>query len=45
MPRADAVSGELLVTPMRGVIPGGGEQELAVHVTVTPLPFAADGLT
>jgi len=25
------------VTPMRGVILGGGEQELAVHVTVTPL--------
>jgi len=24
------------VTPMRGVILGGGEQELAVHVTVTP---------
>jgi transglutaminase-like putative cysteine protease len=26
------------VTPMRGVILGGGEQELAVHVTVSPLP-------
>ena len=26
------------VTPMRGVILGGGEQELAVKVTVTPLP-------
>ena len=26
------------VTPMRGVILGGGEQELAVRVTVTPLP-------
>jgi len=25
------------VTPMRGVILGGGEQELAVHVTVTPM--------
>ena len=25
------------VTPMRGVILGGGEQELAVHVTVTQL--------
>jgi transglutaminase-like putative cysteine protease len=25
------------VAPMRGVILGGGEQELAVHVTVTPL--------
>lgn len=25
------------VTPMRGVILGGGEQELTVHVTVTPL--------
>ena len=25
------------VTPMRGVILGGGEQELRVHVTVTPL--------
>ncbi|MBI3230723.1 MAG: transglutaminase family protein [Burkholderiales bacterium] len=26
------------VTPMRGVILGGGEQELSVRVTVTPLP-------
>ena len=26
------------VTPMRGVILGGGEQELEVRVTVTPLP-------
>lgn len=26
------------VTPMRGVILGGGEQRLAVHVTVTPVP-------
>ena len=25
------------VTPMRGVILGGGEQDLAVRVTVTPL--------
>ncbi|MGH8722888.1 MAG: transglutaminase family protein, partial [Burkholderiales bacterium] len=25
------------VTPMRGVILGGGEQELEVRVTVTPL--------
>jgi transglutaminase-like putative cysteine protease len=26
------------VTPMRGVVLGGGKQELAVQVTVTPLP-------
>jgi transglutaminase-like putative cysteine protease len=25
------------VTPMRGVILGGGEQKLSVNVTVTPL--------
>ncbi|MEO8013233.1 MAG: transglutaminase family protein [Polaromonas sp.] len=27
------------VTPMRGVVLGGGEQELEVRVTVTPLPL------
>ena len=27
------------VTPMRGVVLGGGEQDLAVRVTVTPLPL------
>lgn len=29
------------VTPMRGVILGGGEHAVEVSVTVTPLPFAA----
>jgi transglutaminase-like putative cysteine protease len=29
------------VTPMRGVVLGGGEQELEVQVTVTPLPLDA----
>jgi transglutaminase-like putative cysteine protease len=29
------------VTPMRGIVLGGGMQELAVEVTVTPLPLSA----
>lgn len=29
------------VTPMRGIVLGGGEQELQVKVTVTPLPLMA----
>jgi transglutaminase-like putative cysteine protease len=31
------------VTPMRGVVLGGGAQELAVQVTVTPLPLTEIG--
>ena len=31
------------VTPMRGVVLGGGMQTLAVEVTVTPLPLALPG--
>jgi transglutaminase-like putative cysteine protease len=31
------------VTPMRGVVLGGGAQQLAVHVTVTPLPLSLPG--
>ena len=27
------------VTPMRGIVLGGGKQELDVQVTVTPLPL------
>ena len=30
------------VTPMRGIVLGGGEQELEVKVTVTPLPLESD---
>ena len=30
------------VTPMRGVVLGGGTQELAVQVTVTPLPLPGE---
>jgi len=30
------------VTPMRGVVLGGGAQELAVQVTVTPLPLSTE---
>jgi transglutaminase-like putative cysteine protease len=30
------------VTPMRGVVLGGGAQELAVQVTVTPLPLSSE---
>jgi transglutaminase-like putative cysteine protease len=31
------------VTPMRGIVLGGGKQELDVQVTVTPLPLSGDG--
>lgn len=31
------------VTPMRGIVLGGGPQELTVQVTVTPLPLLGDG--
>lgn len=32
------------VTPLRGVVLGGGENELQVNVTVSPLPLQADGV-
>jgi transglutaminase-like putative cysteine protease len=33
------------VTPMRGIVLGGGKQELDVQVTMTPLPLGREGHT
>lgn len=33
------------VTPMRGIVLGGGKQDLDVQVTVTPLPLLREGMT